>query len=439
MTRSTPHALTAPLPVPAAPPPVPAPASEPVPEPAPAPSLLAGVRERAPAFGSCMLTGAAAAGLGLACLAVLVLALWSSSPYPDSGPQGALHTAAGVWLLTHGADLVRTDTLTGAASPVGLTPLLLAVLPAWLAHRAGRDAARSGPGGVATVWSGVVAGYLLVAVVAAGYASGGDLRPSWLSGGVWIPALVGPAAAAGIWTAHGRPRPTWPPTGSGRAAHFPLLRGDGRGAAWRKHLWSGALVGWTGALVLVGAGALVVGASLLWHGDAVRASFPGLTDGWSGQFTVLLLALALVPNAAVWAAGYGLGPGLLLGSPVPVGLLTSGYAGPLPPFPLLAAVPGGGAGWASWGVLVVPLAAGAAVAWAAGRLGGGPWWVALRVLEGAVWCGALAGGFALVSGGALGSGALAHVGPVWWQSGAAATVWTAVVGLLLAFARTRSR
>ncbi|TXS72825.1 hypothetical protein EAO69_16525 [Streptomyces sp. me109] len=58
-----------------------------------------------------------------------------------------------------------------------------------------------------------------------------------------------------------------------------------------------------GTAVLVGGGALLVGASLVWHGDLARESFQQLTAVWSGRFAVLLLCLALVPNAAVWGAG----------------------------------------------------------------------------------------------------------------------------------------
>ncbi len=85
--------------------------------------------------------GAVAAGLGLGSLAVLVTVLWISSPYPDSGPGGALRTAAGIWLLAHGAELLRPDTLSGVPAPVGVVPLLLVAGPVWLAHRAARDAA----------------------------------------------------------------------------------------------------------------------------------------------------------------------------------------------------------------------------------------------------------------------------------------------------------
>lgn len=72
---------------------------------------------RTAALATAFVRGGVAAGLGLGALAVLVTAAWIASPFPDSGPGGALHTAAGLWLLAHGADLLRTGTTSGVASP----------------------------------------------------------------------------------------------------------------------------------------------------------------------------------------------------------------------------------------------------------------------------------------------------------------------------------
>ncbi|WP_344521868.1 cell division protein PerM, partial [Streptomyces rectiviolaceus] len=130
--------------------------------------LIERARDRSPGLATCLFGGAVAAGLGLGSCAVLVMVLWIISPYPDSGPDGALHVAAAVWLIAHGTELIRTDTLSGAPAPVGVTPLLLMVLPGWLAHRAARDAADPEERGMAprAAWCGVVGGYLLVGAAA---------------------------------------------------------------------------------------------------------------------------------------------------------------------------------------------------------------------------------------------------------------------------------
>ncbi|HZX38924.1 MAG TPA: DUF6350 family protein, partial [Streptomyces sp.] len=90
--------------------------------------------------------GAMAAGLGLGALALVVMALWISSPYPDNGPDGELRLVAVLWLLAHGTELVRAGTLSGAPAPVGVVPLLFVALPAWLVFRAARDALELGEG-----------------------------------------------------------------------------------------------------------------------------------------------------------------------------------------------------------------------------------------------------------------------------------------------------
>ncbi|WP_225877374.1 cell division protein PerM, partial [Streptomyces resistomycificus] len=161
-------------------------------------SLLTRLRDRSPGLAAGFLGGVVAAGLGLGSFAVLVTVLWISSPYPDSGPGGALHVAAALWLLAHGAELVRTDTLSGIPAPVGVTPLLLLALPVWLVHRAARDAT-DGDGAGEDDGGAPVSGGTAWAV---SYTQ----RQSWLWAGVCVPLVAAVAAGAGVWTAYGRPR-----------------------------------------------------------------------------------------------------------------------------------------------------------------------------------------------------------------------------------------
>ncbi|MEU0070904.1 DUF6350 family protein [Streptomyces sp. NPDC006332] len=428
-------------------------------------SLLTRMRDRPPGEAAALLAGIVAAGLGLCLFASPVMLLWISSPYPDSGPGGALHVAAALWLLAHGAELVRPDTHSGVPAPVGVTPLLLFALPVWLVHRAVRDAAEGGedPGDIGaiggigrvggvegpppvdarTAWRGVVVGYLAVGLAAAVYTSGGALRPAWMWTVVWLPLTVMGAAGWGVWRAYGCPPAVLErllarvPDGMRRRALEPAAR-ERRGVAGRA---AGA-----GVAVLVGGGALALAVSLVWHGGAAWGLFLHLTEGWSGRFAVLLLCLALVPNAAVWAATYGLGPGFTLGVGHVVSPLSSAPAPLLPPFPLLAAVPDAGAGTpVNWATSLVPVAAGLTVGWYTGRgaTSGGAGQAAAgvgddagRTVEAwsggrtaltagvaAVWCAGLVAGLAALAGGPLGVSALSRFGPVWWQAGAAALLW----------------
>ncbi|MFK4144284.1 DUF6350 family protein [Streptomyces sp. NPDC004065] len=414
----------------------------------PLPRLRSRVRDRSPGLGAGLVGGAVAAGLGLGSFAVLVIALWISSPYPDSGPGGALHVAAALWLLAHGAELVRHETLTGVPAPVGVTPLLLLALPALLVHRAARDATDTGDGGPLvpprTAWTGVVLGYLAVGGAAAAYATGGTLRPSWIWTAVCLPVVAVVAAGSGVWTAYGCPRATLDralgalPRGVRR-----LLLGPGP----RARLGASSRAAGAGAVVFAGGGALVLGVSLVGHSGTVQAGFVRLTEGWSGRFAVLLLCLALLPNAVLWAVAYALGPGFVLGAGHVVDPFSSAAAPLLPPFPLLAAVPDPGRGTTlHLSSAALPVVAGLTMGWFTagsavreGNAGGPPRaWTWRRTVAGAglacLLCAAGLGVFAELAGGPLGTAALARFGPVGWQVGLAALAWTSAVAVPMAVA-----
>ncbi|MFH9135623.1 DUF6350 family protein [Streptomyces sp. NPDC017524] len=395
-------------------------------------------RNRTLALASALVRGAVAAGLGLGSLTVLVMVLWISSPYSDAGPGGALRAAAGVWLLAHGAGLVRPDTLGGVPAPVSMVPLLLVVGPVWLAHRAGRDAAEPEEGrprpSQAGAFCAVTAGYLLVVAGAAAGARGGSLRPDPDTLVFPVALVVAGAAAAGVWTAAGRPLgplPSWSPLVLQEAIARTLFR-DRAEAACRS-----AAVGVT---VLLGGGALLVAVALGRNAGAAQEALLGLAGDWPGRFAVLLLAVSLVPNAALWGAAYGLGPGFSLGTgatATPLGLDGSPAA---PHFPLVAAVPDQGPGSLLNGAaLAVPVAAALAVAWFTARRAApadaprAQAWsrreTVLVTLLAALACGAVTGLLMAVAGGPLGTGALREFGPVWWLAGPAALAWTAAIGV----------
>ncbi|MYQ42694.1 hypothetical protein B046DRAFT_02508 [Streptomyces sp. LamerLS-316] len=401
--------------------------------------MLSAERSRSAALASAFVRGALAAGLGLGALAVLVMVLWISSPYPDSGPAGALHVATGLWLLGHGAELVRADTVGGHPAPVATVPLLLVVLPVWLVHRAARDSAETegeeeGHHSAVGAFCAVSAGYLLVVLAAAAYARDGSLPTDRASLAFPVTFVVAGAAAAGVWAARGRPLTpllVWAPLRLQEAAARSGFR-SGAAVALRSAA--------AGVLMLLGGGALLVAVALVWHTGAARESFVGLAGDWAGRVSVLLLAAALVPNAAMWGAAYGLGPGFALGTASMATPLA--FTGPpaMPDFPLLAAVPSHGPGTAAnWASVAVPVMAALAVARFVAR-GAVPvrgareetWGqtrTALVTALAAAGCGAGAAVLAAASGGPLGTGALAEFGPVWWLVGPAALAWTAVIGV----------
>ncbi|MFF3321441.1 DUF6350 family protein [Streptomyces sp. NPDC002889] len=402
----------------------------------PEPVLVQGGRP-ATALAAAFVRGATAAGLGFGAITVLVMALWITTPFPDRGPGGALHVAAGLWLLAHGTELVRTDTLSGAPAPMGVVPLLLVALPVWSAHRAARDVLELDPGRPRPTTGGAVcavtAGYVLAAVPFLLLAARGALPANPYSAATHVPLVTAVAAACGAWTAYGRPLGPLP-------ARLPERL---RRTLARTRVAVALRAGAAGALILLGGGALLVAVSVVWHGQAVQESFLQLAVEWPGRLALLLLTLALVPNAAAWGAAYGLGTGFALGTGATATPLALAGTPALPAFPLLAAVPAEGRGTPlHWAALVVPLAAGVTVALftlrtAAPRHGvrevaRGRRETALTALLAAAGCAVLTAALTAAAGGPLGTGRLSAFGPVWWQAGAAALAWTAGIGVPVA-------
>jgi hypothetical protein len=412
-------------------------------------------RGRAAALTAALLRGAIAAGLGLGALAVLVMAMWISSPYPDSGAAGALHVAAALWLLAHGIALVRTETLSGVPAPVGVIPLMLVALPMWLAYRAARDALEPEVGRPQLTAIGalctVTGGYLLVGGIVVFYVAGGPLTVQPLRAVLTLPAVTVLATAVGVWTGSGRPLLPLPRR-LPEAVRDLLVR-----AAWgpaaRRRTGVALRAAAAATLVLLGGGTLLVGSSMAWRGSTAYASVTQMAEVWPGRLAVLLLALALVPNAAVWGAAYGLGPGFALGTAATVSPIGVAGTPAMPPFPLLAAVPEGPGTPLNWAAAAVPALAGLAVAWFTVRATAPPYAVreeawslpetaATAALAGLL-CAAGTAFLTAAAGGPLGNADLAVFGPVWWLTGAAALGWTLALGvpgaLLLRAWRRRER
>jgi hypothetical protein len=151
-----------------------------------------------------------------------------------------------------------------------------------------------------------------------------------------------------------------------------------------------------------------------------------------------LLALAgaaLVPNAAVWAATFALGPGFAVGAGTAVG--PGGVElGIVPALPALGALPADGPGAVAWLVLLGPVAIGVLTGVVVHRRSqGGPKRVVADVLAAAAFAAGVMAALALLSGGSAGAGRLAVVGPVPWhvalatfvEVGLPATVVTALL------------
>lgn len=384
------------------------PATRPSTRPAGAPDADAPLRAAVPA-------ALWALGAGFVCVGLPVLLVWAADSRSSSDAVAALRAAGQVWLVAHGVPLGL------GAGRLSLTPLGLVLLPLGLLLRAGGSAARQHP--VATLreaglLTAAVAGpYALVAALVAVLSASAAVRPSVLGAvvGASVVALLG--AGAGVLRASG--------LDSDLAGRVPLL-------LRRLLAPAGAAV-----LVVLGAGALLAGVRLALEAgraaELARASAPGAVGG----VALLLLGVALVPNAAVWGAAWWVGPGFAVGAGTSVGPFAH-ELGAVPALPLLAALPSSGlprgAGAAA---LLVPLVAGLV----AGRLLARTAAPGTRPVREAVLCGPVAGVLlalaALVSAGSAGAHRLTDLGAAWWQVGPALAAEVAVGAVVSCWWATR--
>ena len=343
---------------------------------------------------------------------------WITAPHVGigTGLAGVLRTTAVLWLVAHHVGF----TVRGAGR-IGMLPLGLVLLPGALLATAGRWVVRAG--GVTRLRH---AGYAAIALA----------LPYTLLAGALAVACRTAQAAPSLWQAV--------------VASFLLAVVAGglgalRGLAPWPRLASllaprprSIVLGVLGAVALLAAaGAALTGGSLAVHLTQVKAATGALGPGPAGAALLLLAQVAYAPNAIIWAVAYMLGPGFAVGAGTIVAP-TGSALGALPAFPMLAALPSGTRSAGSVLILVM------AVPYLAGVFTG---IVTVRVMPtpateaAALWgfvagaaAGALAGLAAAFSGGPLGDGRLAAVGPSGWQVGLVAMLEIGVTAALTAAA-----
>ena len=261
---------------------------------------------------------------------------------PGTLPQ-SLDIGTRVWLLANGVG-TRLGSASVTIVPWGATAVF-AFLVCRSAAFAARRTKRQSPIRLVAISGATTAGYLapvLVMALASDDGWGTSLpRFGFVVLVVWLSAVLG----------------------VGRA------RGDeltGRWPRWASDLARGVL----GAqLVMLIAGSAVIASGLIHHMSRVVELTNVLNVGIAGGVALLVLQLALAPNAAIWAASYALGAGFSIGSSSVVAPAGT-ELGMVPGLPLLGALPASGASSATqlwW--LASGVVAGALAAWIVVRRG----------------------------------------------------------------------
>jgi uncharacterized protein DUF6350 len=185
------------------------------------------------------------------------------------------------------------------------------------------------------------------------------------------------------------------------------------GALIPKEVRAAGTGGIAGALALVAASGAVFTVALARHFSTAVTLADGMHAGLVGGGIATLIGLALVPNAVLFAGAFLAGPGFAVGTGTVVapGEVSTG---PLPGFPLLAAVPrAAGSPWIEVALLLVPVLAGAGAGLLAVRRYPVPtvFSAAIRGSSAGLVAGAGFGVMTLVSAGSVGPGRMQHVGP----------------------------
>ncbi|WP_207943555.1 DUF6350 family protein, partial [Actinomadura sp. KC345] len=391
----------------------------------------------APAARPLYVTGLVAAlwciGIGLAVLTTVTLIGWIAAPKTalGDGLSGVFRSAVNFWLVSHHAGF------SYGQGRVGLLPLGVLVLPGALLYRGGgwmirvAGLPRRPRQAVVHVALALAAPYAALAGLLALAAASPQVRPSaWqaLVGGFLVAVVAGGLGAA-------------------RAVVAAQVAAEARGQRVRSGL--GALlrllpdrprslvIGVAGSLaVLFASGALLVGGSLAVNMPDAAHLYGLLGPGVVGGVLLLLVQVAFLPNAVIWGMAYAVGPGFSVGAGTSVSP-TGVFLDAVPAFPPLAALPDPGPAPA---VSLLALAA----PFVAGAVGGV---LTIRSLpapvsEGApMWgfvSGALTGAvvalLSALSGGPLGGGRMATVGPSAWQVGLLAALEVGISAAIAAWA-----
>ncbi|MDR2255276.1 MAG: DUF6350 family protein [Arthrobacter sp.] len=417
------------------------------------PSLTTRTRERLNAFRSGLQEGlpfplwcqGALEALQVLLITVLVtlvpaLAAWASGAWAEKNWVDASVIGGQWWLSAHGVPLLRSADAAGGPGTLWFVPLGLSLATLALAWRAGRRLARASWSH--QLWQGIAGAAIVYAV---GGAVIGLLARSAESSAPWWAAALIPLIPVLLGLVAGARR---------EAGSFGRLIGvdaaDRIRRASQYSRWAGSyvwavvragLIGWMCAFALA-AVLLVVRLALQWV-DVVNVALE-LAPGAVGGAVLAAGQAAYLPNLALWTLSWISGGGFSVGTGASFSPFEA-HAGPLPSFPLAAALPSDLVG--AWWLLAVPVVAGIVAGWWFLREGEnhleeslqlrfGPRWLALSAstLLLGLFVGAVAGLVSvlgsLLASGSWGIGQYTDLGPHVWLTGLLLTLEVGVGTML---------
>nr|WP_240629922.1 DUF6350 family protein [Specibacter cremeus] len=293
---------------------------------------------------------------------VPLFGVWATGGFADKS-IAALATLSGqAWMVVHGVPLTLTvtDGPSSASVQTGilhLVPYGLTLIPFLLAWRAGRRLARASY--TDQLWQPLLGALVVYA--------GAGLATAFVCSvpGVGIPLLAGtlvPLIPAGLGLVIGARR---------EAGSWGRLIGV-NAAGWitkasQQQRWAGSYAwavvrgGFVGFLASMALAAVLLSVNLAVRWADIVSVYQGLQPGVVGGSVLTIAQLGYLPNLAVWALAWASGAGFALGAGSTVTPLATTVA-PVPPIPVLAAIPTGDNQWAL-AALALPVLAGILAGW----------------------------------------------------------------------------
>ncbi|WP_121187918.1 DUF6350 family protein [Nocardiopsis sp. Huas11] len=373
-----------------------------------------------PIYATGGIAAATAAGSGLAVIVTLTIIGWVAAPHDTFGEEivDLLQGAVLAWLVGHHVSFAIPD------GQIGLLPLGLVLLPGLLLYRSGRWLARACEiARLRHVYRAALAiagPYAAIAGTLALVARTEAIEPSMPR------ALVMGFAIAFLAGGLGALRQLMRDKGVPVRDLLALM------PARSRSLLVGMLASTSGLLL---GGLLLFVVALAMSLPEVVETTRMLSPGIVGGALLIVIQLAYLPNAVVFAVCYALGPGFAVGE-LTVVAPTGVSVGQLPLFPMLAALPDNGAAPAmSLVSLALPFVAGAVGGVLTQRSApdvvreAAPLWGFVCGVTTGMLCAALAE----LAGGSLGAERLTEVGPSAWQVGLVAALEVGVAAAIAAW------
>ncbi|MDQ4489094.1 DUF6350 family protein [Sinomonas sp. ASV486] len=363
---------------------------------------------------------------------VPVFGVWMTGGLGSWQPEGVARLAGQLWLLAHGVPLqlaITPSTGESAAPVVGtlsLIPLGLTVIPVLLTWRSGRRLARASYAD--TLWQGLAGAGAAYAAFA--FATAFVCRTPQVNVGM-VAATFIPLAPVGLGLVVGARREagSWARLIGVDAVDW--IARTGQYSRWAgSYVWSVLRAGFVALMAALALSAAVLAVDLFGHWAEAVTVYEGVGADAVGGAAMALGQAGYLPHLVVWTLGWASGAGVALGSGSTAGALATAVA-PLPPIPVLAAIPAGPLPFGP-AALVIPVLAGIMGGWWFVREGEDHFdeWLSIKiharwfsapvsalvvgVLVGAA-AGALAAGLAWLTSGSVGIGRFTELGvsPLW--------------------------